>query len=283
MKNIAKSIKVKLLSIAKKENIAYQLLIIRYLYERTLYRLSISKYRDKFYLKGGTLLYAFEKELQRPTLDMDLLGFKIKNDIGTIKKAFAEILANEYVLDGVRYDLKTLEAELISENKAYQGIRISFLAHLDSIKQRLRIDIGFGDIIIPEAQVLSYPTLIEEFPSPEILAYSLETVVAEKFQVMIEFSEINSRYKDFYDVYTIIRNRNLDENILSEAIFVTFKNRGTEYMENHPLFEKSFVINENRNRQWKRFLKKIKKESLNFEEVMSLIVLKLQPIFESMK
>jgi hypothetical protein len=283
-KDIAKSIKTKLLNIARGENLDYQLLIIRYLYERTLYRLSISKYRIKFCLKGGALLYAFEREFSRPTLDIDFLGIKIKNDIHTIKKVFAEILAIECDFDGIQYDIDTIEAEKITENKAYQGIRISFWAHLDSIKQRLRIDIGFGDIVTPIAQPLTYPTLMEEFPHPNILAYSLETVVAEKFQAMIEFSEVNSRYKDFYDVYKIIRSQNLNETILQEAIFATFKNRGTEYMEDHSLFRKSFATNENRNMQWKRFLKKIKQdENLGFEKVMSLIVSKLQPVYERMK
>lgn len=133
-KDIAKSIKAKLLNIAKQENLNYQQLIIRYLYERLLFRLSISPYKDKFCLKGGALLYAFEKEFPCPTLDIDFLGMKIRNDIHTIKDVFSEILA---ILceDGVSFDISTIEAEEINESKAYQGIKVTFAARLESIRQ----------------------------------------------------------------------------------------------------------------------------------------------------
>lgn len=283
-KDISKSIKAKLLNIAKSENLDYQLLLIRYLYERVLYRLSISDYREKFCLKGGALLYAFEKEFPRPTLDIDFLGLKIKNDINTIKSIFSEILSIECKDDGVVFDTNIIDAEEITETKAYQGIRVSFTAQLDSIKQRMRLDIGFGDVIIPNAQTLHYPTLMDELPSPNILAYSLESVVAEKFQAMIELSEVNSRYKDFYDVYKILKFQDLNDALLSEAIHATFHNRQTAYLDNHPLFTSSFAKDENRNLQWKRFLKKIKQdEDLSFETVMELIASRLQIIFNSLK
>lgn len=278
-KNIAKSIKAKLLHIARNKGVNYQQLIIRYLYERLLYRLSVSQYKDKFCLKGGALLYAFEREFPRPTLDIDFLGIKIKNDIDTIKNVFGEILSIPFD-DGMQFDISTIEVEEISENNAYHGLRVFFTAKLDSIKQRMRMDIGFGDVIIPTAQNLTYPVLMDELPAPEILAYSLESVVAEKFQAMIELSELNSRYKDFYDVYKILSSRQLDDAILSEAIQATFNNRETFYQEDHPLFTEQFAKNESRNTQWKRFLKKIRQdENLKFEDVMKMITLKLQPIY----
>lgn len=146
------------------------------------------------------------------------------------------------------------------------------------------MDIGFGDVIIPTAQTLAYPVLMDELPVPEVLAYSLESVVAEKFQAMIELSEVNSRYKDFYDVYKILSLQQLDNAILSEAIRTTFSNRNTSYQDSHPLFTESFLKDENRNMQWKRFLKKIKYEGdLSFETVMNLITSRLKPIYETLR
>ena len=283
-KETAKSIKAKLLNIARKEKMDYQVLLIRYLYERLLYRLSISKFREHFCLKGGALLYAFEKELPRPTLDIDFLGIKIKNDVTTIKQVFSEILAISCENDGIEFDITSISTEEIIENKAYEGIRVTYTAHLDSIRQIQKIDIGFGDVVVPTAQSLPYPVLMSDLPVPNILAYSLETVVAEKFQAMIDLGEVNSRYKDFYDVYQILTQQKLDKKILTDAIRATFHNRKTGYKGNHPLFSDNFAKDTHRNSQWKRFLKRIKRnENLDFETVMLLIKSELQPIFENNK
>ncbi|WP_352423535.1 nucleotidyl transferase AbiEii/AbiGii toxin family protein [Proteiniphilum sp.] len=282
-KDIAKSIKAKLLNLAKQERLDYQLLIIRYLYERLLYRLSISDYRERFYLKGGTLLYAFEKEYPRPTLDIDFLGVKIKNDVAHIKEIFIEICGLACEEDGVNFDINSIATEEITEQKDYTGIRLSLVAHLDTIRQVMKMDIGFGDVVTPRPLVISYPALMEELPTASILAYSLESVVAEKFQAMIELSEVNSRYKDFYDVYKILKNQELDNDILSAAIHATFQNRETHYFKGHPLFTKEFVTNEERNKHWSLFLKKIRQDDgLSFESVMTVIVSRLEPIYETL-
>ena len=281
-KNIAKSIKIKLLNLAKKELVDYQQLVIRYLYERLLYRLSISDYNRKFYLKGGTLLYAFEEELSRPTKDIDFLCVKIKNDMEQIKDIFIEICALPCKEDGVNFDTGTITTETITEGRVYAGINISLVAYLDTIRQVLNIDIGFGDIVVPKPLVISYPALMKELPTATILAYSLESVVAEKFQAMIELSEVNSRFKDFYDVYKILKNHKFSDEILSTAIQTTFHHRNTANIKSHPLFSKEFAIDEKKNKQWMRFLKKIKQDdSLTFETVMSLIVTKLKPIYDT--
>lgn len=282
-KDIAKSIKAKLLNIARQDGLDYQLLIIRYLYERLLYRLSVSDYRDKFFLKGGALLYAFEKEIPRPTLDIDFLGVKIKNDLAHIKNVFAEICSMTCDEDGISFDISSINTEDITEGRDYTGIRVTLVARLDTIKQVLKMDVGFGDVVIPQPLVLSYPSVMEELPQATIMVYSLESVVAEKFQAMIELSEVNSRYKDFYDVYKILKNHSLNMETVSDAIRATFKNRETWYQPNHPLFTKEFATDSARNQQWNRFLKKIKLDvSLKFEDVMSLISSVLEPIYEKL-
>ena len=283
-KDIAKSIKAKLLNLAKKEQVDYQLLVIRYLYERMLYRLSISDYREKFYLKGGALLYAFEKKYSRPTLDIDFLGVNIKNDTEYIKNAFTEICRLVCEEDGIVFDINSIVTEEIIEQRDYTGIHLSLVAHLESIRQMMKIDIGFGDVVIPRPLVITYPALMEDLPVANIVAYSLESVVAEKFQAMIELSEVNSRYKDFYDVYKILKNQGLDDEALLAAIHVTFQNRETKYFKDHPLFNKEFAIDEERNKHWIRFLKRIKQDNeLNFEAVINLITSKLKPLYETLR
>lgn len=282
IKDVSKSIKARLLNMAKEQNVDYQQLVTRYLYERLLFRLSVSDYRDKFYLKGGALLYAIEKELPRPTKDIDFLGVRIKNDLTHIKHVFMEICRIECAEDGVQIEADTIETVEITEEKDYAGIRVSFVACLDTIRQVMKMDIGFGDIVIPSAWTLAYPSFIETLPQANILAYSLESVIAEKFQAMIDLSEFNSRYKDFYDVYKILNSYAIDEVVLVEAIKTTFKNRETYYLPNHPLFTEDFAKNRERNEQWNNFLKRIKQSGFQeFEVVMALITERLKPIYQT--
>ena len=282
-KDIAKSIKAKLLNIAKKEQVDYQSLVIRYLYERLLYRLSISEYREKFCLKGGALLYAFEREYPRPTLDIDFLGVKIKNDTTHIKNAFMEICGLVCEEDGIVFDINSIITEEIIEQRDYTGMHISLVAYLGSIRQVLKMDIGFGDVVIPKPLVITYPALMDDMPMANIVTYSLESVIAEKFQAMIELSEANSRYKDFYDVYKILKNQEIENEALLAAIHATFQNRKTNYFKDHPLFTKEFAKNEERNKQWMRFLKRIKQDNdMSFEAVMALITSRLKPMYKTL-
>ena len=148
MKNPSASIKARLLNLAKAEGLNFQLVIIRYLQERLLYRLSISPYRKNFYLKGGALMYAFEGSKTRFTLDIDLLGKAIANNIQTFQEAFTEIASTHCPSDGVVFNPKTIHAEKIAEMDKYNGIRIFIDATFNTIKQRLQVDVGFGDVIV---------------------------------------------------------------------------------------------------------------------------------------
>jgi predicted nucleotidyltransferase component of viral defense system len=122
----------------------------------------------------------------------------------------------------------------------------------------MKMDIGFGDVVMPEPLLITYPALLEELPAVTVWAYSLESVVAEKFQAMIELSEVNSRYKDFYDVYKILRNQKFTHDALSAAVYATFRNRGTVYFESHPLFTKAFATDEERGQALGTFSEKDK-------------------------
>ena len=252
--------------------------------ERLLYRLSISNYREHFILKGGALLYAHDRFEARPTLDIDFMATHINNDTENIKRIIKEICTVECVPDGANYDADTVEAVDITVNKEYHGVRVSVVALLDTARQRISMDIGFGDVVTPTPQELVFPALIDTVPQAEIKAYSLETVVAEKFHAMIELSLANSRMKDFFDVYRILATDRVDREILSNAIKSTFENRETKYRTNHPPFTNEFFASKDRQPLWNNFLRKIKyHESIDFQTVGLLIKDQLQPYWESLK
>ncbi len=283
MSNRAVSIRARLLNLAKKEIIDFQLIIIRFLHERLLYRISVSDYSQQLILKGGAFIYAMQGLKSRPTIDVDLLGTQISNDIKVLCEVFRQICDVESE-DEVTFIPESVVGELITQQNKYNGVRLYIEATFHTVRQQIQIDVGFGDIVIPVVQELEYPTLLEEMQIPVIQAYSKETVIAEKFQAMIELSVANSRMKDFYDVYKLLTDNEFDNDTLEEAIIATFANRETSYTENHALFSTDFATNTLRKRSWTAFLNKINRDKeLEFEKVMRLITEKLMPFWIKME
>ena len=283
MNNRAVSIRARLLNLAKKEGIDFQLIIIRFFHERLLYRLSVTEYSQQLILKGGAFIYAIQGLKSRPTLDIDLLGIQISNDIQALCEVFRQICAIESE-DEVIFNPENIVGELITQHDKYNGVRLYIDATFHTVQQRIQIDVGFGDIVIPAVQKLEYPILLNDMQVPVIQAYSKETVIAEKFQAMIELSVANSRMKDFYDVYILLSGNEFDNDMLEEAIKATFANRKTSYTESHALFTFEFATNTLRKRSWAAFLNKINRDKeLAFEEVMRLISEKLMPCWTKMK
>lgn len=275
--NIGMSIKTRLLQFSQESHMDYMKILVRYLHERLLYRVSISAYRDKLLLKGSSLLYAYERWDARPTLDIDLLGHRISNSEDNIRSIMTEICQLECPEDGVSFDADSIQLEPIALEKKYPGLCVTIDAHLDTIKQAVSLDIGFGDIITPEAMPLDYPTILSDIPEANLMAYSLETLIAEKFHAMVDRDEQNSRMKDFYDVYQLFCKKVVNTDLLEEAIMNTFRNRGTYYHEHLHLFDKEFATDPNRNIRWKAFLRKIRTtEHIEFEEVMDVLRENLQ-------
>lgn len=279
----AKSIKARLLNMADGNNKKYQQLIVRFFHERLLFRLSKSEYRERFILKGGALLYAFEEFIPRPTLDIDFMGHRINNDKANVLTAFKNIASMSYPEDGITFHTDTLTADDITVEKTYPGVRIGMVANIGSYKQNLTFDIGFGDVIVPRPQELEYPTLFDAMEEPDILAYSLETVIAEKFQTMIDRGRFNSRMKDYFDLYRIISVHQFDNTLLSEAIKATFENRGTEFVEGHDFFSEDFTEDTMLNRQWKNYIRKMKLDLPSFPEIHNSITQWLMPYWRKLK
>lgn len=277
MKNIGKSIRTRLLNLSREEGVEYMKVLVRYLHERLLFRISASPYKGNFLLKGSSLLFALDGFKARPTIDIDLLGERISNDRDSLRAVFQKICSIECVDDGVVFDASSLELEPIAAEKKYPGTCVKVVAHLDTIVQQISIDIGFGDVVTPYPLSLDYPLLLPDVPSVELYAYSLETLIAEKFHTMVDRDESNSRMKDFFDVYQLFTNHEIDKELLSEAIVSTFQNRNTTYRESLMLFTDKFSSDVARNTQWSSFLKKIRwKEPIPFPVVMQCIKDNLQ-------
>ena len=252
MKNAA-SLRAKLLALSKSKKIAFQLIIFRFLHERFLYRLSKSAFNQNFVLKGGNLIYALQYEVGRPTKDIDFLGLNIKNDRTHLESVFREILSID-VDDFVWFDCESIQSESITENNKYNGIRIYINSGFDSIQQKIQIDIGFGDIVVPEIAQLYYPVLIDVMQPILLRAYSVETIIAEKLHAMVSLSFFNSRMKDFYDVYMLLSESEIKTDQLHSAISTTFENRKLSPGKINELEDEKYIYDRNLNTRWKLFL-----------------------------
>lgn len=285
VKNIAHSMKARLLNLSDHDNKRYQQLLVRYMQERFLYRLSVSRFSNNFILKGGALLYAYDEFLPRPTLDVDFMGIRISNDKEAIINAFKEIVGGDNSAeDGIRFMPESVSASDIAVERKYPGVRITVIGFLDTVRKELTFDIGFGDVIIPNPVSMEYPTIIDDMESPKLNAYSLETVVAEKFQTMVEKSVFNSRMKDFYDLYRIITVHKFDEETLLTAIKATFENRHTDFSEGRIVFTHEFATDDTLEKHWKAFCNKTKIENpLSFQKTMQIITDFIKPYWEKLQ
>ena len=278
IKNYGKSIRARLLNVAKQEEVFYQTILTRYFQERLLYRISQTRYRNNFYLKGGALMYAYERFAARPTLDIDFLGTHISNDGERIAEAFREICAVDCKEDGVQFACDKIETQNITEFKDYHGIRLSIPVTMDTIAQVLTMDVGFGDIVTPHPVSLDYPLLLEGLPEASILAYSTETVIAEKMHAIIDLADQSSRMKDYYDIHHLLTSFQYNTAILQNAINHTFENRHTLYNADTMFFREDFPDHPQMQVRWTAFLRKANINSaLSFPEVVRWLQDTLKP------
>lgn len=230
---------------ARKERRGTQELFEFYLLERFLYRLSISRYRDRFVLKGGLLLTVLG--VRRPTRDADVLARNIASDNEALLAVVREV-ATISVDDGIAFDSSVARATTIREHAAYPGTRILVPATLGSARLQLRLDVNFGDPA--KAREISYPTLLSEEPF-SLLGYPVETVIAEKVETMISRGDANTRERDYADVLALSKIHPIEFQRLRQALEQTAAHRGTDIM---PLSEALETLPATRQRDWKAFL-----------------------------
>lgn len=268
----AKSTRAKLLNIAKQQKVDFQNIVTRYLHERFLYRLSVSPNAAYMFLKGGNLVYALQGLKTRPTTDIDLLGWNLQNEVKTIYKIVSEIIAIQCE-DSVWFNTDSLKTEVIAERNEYNGIRCLFEGGFDTIRQTIQLDIGFGDTIIPKPMQIEFPVLLTQSEVPVLMAYTPETVIAEKFQAMVSLGSINSRMKDIYDMYYLLNYGIINPAELEIAIQTTFQNRKTELDTTSVVFTNEYATDKRNQIMWKAFLKKIKAENdMPFEKAIEYII-----------
>lgn len=248
------SVRTKLARVARAEETTTEEIIVRYARERLLYRLAESPYRDRFVLKGAALFYLWSEEPHRPTRDIDLLGFG-SLEATQVRDIFREVTGFSVEPDGLLFDIESVEAEEIREDSEYGGVRVKLYAYLGKARARIQVDVGIGDAITPDPLPATYPTVLPGFPAPELRVYPRETVVAEKLQTIVKLGVINSRMKDYFDLYVLSREYGFAGRSLCRAIRATFARRETPVPETLPLgLSHSFAADITKQTQWRQFV-----------------------------
>jgi hypothetical protein len=279
---MAASVRQRLLDKARETRQPFNELLQYFAMERFLYRLSRSPHANNFVLKGALMLTVWEAPLTRPTLDIDFLG-QIGNSIENITKVTREICQQEVEPDGIVFDVTNIEAERIAEDADYEGIRIRFRGSLDTARFVIQLDIGFGDIVIPSPEPMNYPTLLD-LPAPRLRGYSRESTIAEKFEAMVKLGILNSRMKDFFDIWLMLCQFDFEGPILAEAISKTFSRRGTNIQSEPIALTNSFAGDAGKAAQWRGFVRKNRLVDVpqNLVEVVAAIAAFLTPIAEQL-
>ena len=281
VKNIAASVHRRLLNKAKESSRPFNELLQYFAIERFIYRLSKSPHADKFILKGALMFSAWCGPASRPTMDIDLLG-KIDNRLEVISAAIKDACLMAVEADGISFNAETVEAVRITEDAEYEGVRIRVHGSLGNARVSVQIDIGFGDVIVPNPSTVSYPAILD-FPAPELKGYTMESTIAGKFQAMVKLGVLNSRMKDFYDIWVLSRTFDFKGEILAEAVEKTFEKRNTPVNMNTAIFDPSFGKDGNKNVQWQSFISKTKLTNApeSFEEAIAVVKLFLEPLAAS--
>jgi hypothetical protein len=226
IKDVAASVRRLLLNEARASARPFNEILQYFAMERFLYRLSRSPHTEKFVLKGALMLVAWKVSLTRPTMDIDLLGH-VANDIDRLVGVVKEIRGQDVEPDGLVFDPASVHGERIAEEAEYEGVRVRFRGKLGAARVSMQIDVGFGDAVVPGPVMGDYPTILDH-PAPRIRGYTRESTVAEKFHTMVRRGLLNSRMRDFFDVWILSGQFDFDGSVLLAAIRETFSRRGVE-------------------------------------------------------
>ena len=280
--NVAASIRQKLLNFAGKTGDDPNIIWSRYAIERLLYRLSVSESSGEFILKGAALFTVWSNEPHRPTMDLDLLGHG-EDSNERMANIFQMICRMNVADDGLVFDEKSIRVVPIREGMEYHGCRVNLLAYLGNMRIPVQVDIGFGDVVTPKAELIEYPTMLE-LPAPSIRACPQSTVIAEKFHAMVTLGIANSRMKDFYDLYVLASRFAFDGAILVKAVRATFKRRKTTVPPVTPVaLSDEFGSDSVKNIQWNAFVRKsgIEQKAPDFLTLLSILREFLLPVMKA--
>ena len=277
-KNITASVHQRLLNKARETVRPFNELLQYFAMERFLYRLSKSLHTEKFVLKGALMLNVWRGPHSRPTMDIDVLG-QTDNSVDSIVAIVKDICRQDVEQDGLIFDATSVEGERITEEANYEGVRVRFRGRLGAARFVIQFDVGFGDVIIPSAFSTDYPALLD-FPAPHIRGYSKESTVAEKFEAMVKLGILNSRMKDFFDIWLLSRQFDYNGETLAKAIMKTFSTRRTEIPYDPIPLTEAFATDSIKVRQWRGFIRKSRLIDIpeDFVEIIEGISTFLGPI-----
>ncbi|MEW6510853.1 MAG: nucleotidyl transferase AbiEii/AbiGii toxin family protein [Bacteroidota bacterium] len=275
--NISASVLARLKNVASQGNVDYNFLLLRYIQERFLSRLALSGYVNKFVLKGGFLLLGYSIDKARPTRDIDFLGVNVSSDRKNLEEVTREI-ASINIPDGTAFLPESVKSEAIKEDADYEGVRIRITAKIGSARNTIQIDFGFGDIVSPHPVQMDYPTLLTT-ETVKVLAYSKETIVAEKFEAIVKLTTFNTRMKDFYDIQFLASEFDFGSTLLQSAIEHTFERRQTGLNDARELLESDLAGQANFQRHWEAFKKRTRlRTNEDFKAVFEEIRTFLSPV-----
>jgi len=276
--DISASVHQRLLNKARESGRPFNELFQYFSMERFIYRLSKTPHIQKFVLKGALMFTAWNIQATRTTKDIDFLG-KLENSVDTMISIMRDTCNQTVEPDGMSFDPDSVTCNPIIEDAIYEGIRVFVRGNLGKSRVVLQLDVGFGDVVFPSELDVKYPTILD-FPAPTLKGYSQESMIAEKFQAMIKLGELNSRMKDFYDIWLLSKQFDFNGHVLAEAITKTFKIRRTKIPAQPSVFKKSFSEDQARETQWRAFLRKTVSASTShsFYEVLTDIKSFLVPV-----
>jgi len=281
-RNVAASVRQRLLNYARAKGRPFNEVLQYFALERFLYRLGRSLYRRRFVLKGALMFTVWQSSFPRPTRDIDLLG-RLDNTVEHVVSAIQAICQEPAAEDGLRFVAESVVGERIIEAANYAGVRVRFTAYLGTARIPMQIDIGFGDPLVPGPSIVRLPTILD-FPSPELQGYSRESAIAEKLQAMVYLGEVNSRMKDFYDVWSLATHFDFDGPILAQAIRETFRWRQTALPPNPVAFSDAFAQDREKQAQWVAFIRRLRLEDApaTLYEAIQVIAAFLQPVIQAL-
>lgn len=269
---LIESIRARLLNLSRENGEAFDFVLSRFGIERLLYRLSRSGEAGRFVLKGATLFHVWNKKMHRPTRDLDLLGSG-PDDVESVRESILAVMRVEVPEDGLSFDEASLVVEPIRSDMAYGGVRAKFRAKLGNVRIPVQVDVGFGDAMVPGPEIREFPPLLAGLPTATLRIYPVCTVVAEKFEALVRLDAQNTRMKDFFDLDFLLRDGNLDREILRQAIHATFKRRDTELLADVPI-SLTDAFAENKQVMWNAFLRKNGLESQT--DVLSVVIARIR-------
>jgi len=274
MSHLAASVRTRLLSKAKEDKQDFSLVLTRYGLERLLYRLSVSSNKDNFLLQGALLFDIWFDVPLRPTRDIDLLGFGLA-EVSLVYAVFEEICSIECD-DGIEFDIGSIKISEIRKEANYAGLRVTFVGKLDNARCPGQIDVGYGDAVTPAPEHADYPVMLDDFPAPKLRIYPRYTVIAEKLQAVISLGMVNTRLKDYFDLWVLLNTQELDSNVLSDAIDATLARRRTAKPTATPIgLTESFGKDAQKIKQWQAFVRKNQLQAPELNAVVEFLRHKL--------